>query len=92
MTVVTSHPEENDDDKVTEVRLRRLVKLLGDVTNRLERLEESSALTVFIQDGLIQDVSKLLDRLEKKKRRQQERFMKSDVFEGPDDHEDYKPS
>jgi hypothetical protein len=86
----TSQPE--DDDKVTEVRLRRLVKLLGDVTNRLERLEESSALTVFIQDGLIEDVSKLLDRLEREKHRQREQFMKTDVFDGPEDHEDYQPS
>ncbi|MFJ9787102.1 hypothetical protein ACIRSS_46535 [Amycolatopsis sp. NPDC101161] len=90
MTTSTTHPE--DDDRVTEVRLRRFAKLVGDVTERLERLEESSALTVFIQDGLIQDVTKLLDRLEREQARQREKFMKTDVFEGPEDHEDYQPS
>jgi hypothetical protein len=76
----------------TEIKFRRLGKLADEIADRLERLEESSALTVFVQDGLVQDVTKLLDRVERHQARERDRFMKSDVFEGPEDHEDYKPS
>ncbi|MEA5358760.1 hypothetical protein VA596_04370 [Amycolatopsis sp., V23-08] len=81
----------NDDTKQTEIRLRRLVKLLEDVTTRLEELEEASALTIFIQDGLVQDVTKLLDRLERRQARERENFLKQDVFVNRTDHEEYKP-
>lgn len=73
------------------VQLRRLSKLLASTVERLEKAEETTALTLFIQDELCQHVERLLDYVAEHRKQVRATVMAADVFANPTAHEEYQP-